>query len=662
MRFKALLVANWEYHGASNGLAPLKGPRNDLSAMRDALTHRHFGLCDPANIESFENLTSAQIGREFLRFLQDTGKEDRLVLYYSGHGERRSDETLALCGVDTEQRYLEATSFNTGELRSWIEGSNRAPSTIVILDCCYAGRMKSGLSEQTLVGSLGAGTMVLASGANQPTKDALNETDPSPFTAALARILVDPDVNGDLEGWLTVDNVYQQLINIQPPLLPGPYRNVHSQGTFPLAKREPPAMPKRPELRGFQAPEQVEIVDLKFGATTVTARWQTGETTILELTALDSHRRMAMRRLSQLADAVIRVPEYAKDVWYQQTVQKAWDCVGINLFETAIPGTLRDRIHSGIDGTGRRLLKLRLTFEQDGDSLECYPWEYLRFEHSLGTEPVGGDESLPLALRPGLLIERVATARPPMNDDSRLSGTAPTVGVINCLYDNFARAATRVTDDLTRLADLNLIMDLKGTRAHWGDFLDAFAQAPGTLLLFAPVRRSPEGVQIGFIADEPGPPEWHLGSELTWELRNAQISFNSIILVTFAAQPGQDSFRGTLELARGLAWSGLGPVVFVCHAPGFEHHYLNLARDTFPVLFVDALTQDLSLDQAFYYAKDRITRRGSADVRRAFGVPGYYASAPADRRSAGPTAATPGGLGTEVRARRPQLGEGRDPE
>ena len=220
-------------------------------------------------------------------------------------------------------------------------------------------------------------------------------------------------------------------------------------------------------------------------------------------------------------------------------------------------------------------------------------------------------------------------------------------------------AAARVTNDLTKLADLNVVIDLKGSRARWGPFLDAFAQAPEILLLFAPVRRGPSGVEVGFIADEPGPPEWHLGTELTSELQNAGLTFNPIIFVTFAASPGQDAFRGTLELAAALAESRIGPVVFACHAPGFEAHILNPARDAFPVLLIDALTQGVPLDKAFYYAKDRVRRMGNTAVRRAFGVPGYYSTAsPSASRRGGrsrPGWAKCGASGTSPSRRRPRV-------
>ena len=650
MPSKAFLLGNWDYEDPNKALTPLKGPRNDLQAMCEALTHEQFGLFKTEDVTVHQNLKWFEMRPAFQQFLQDAGRDDYLLLYFSGHGERRSDEGLVLCGVDTDSKYLEGTSFDTKELRSWIEGNNRAPSTVVILDCCYAGQMKGGggLSEQALLGSMGAGTMVLASGANKPVKDAISEGDPSPFTTALTKILLNPEITGDQDGTLTVEHVYQRLLKWEPILRPEPYRNVRSQGTFALARREPPPQETRSTLKGFLPHDRIEVVDLRFGSTAVVARWETGEMETLELAALDCHRQTAVRRLSQLTDAVIRIPEYADDDWYRQVVQKAWNCIGVNLFETAMPPRLRERIRDGIDGSGKNLLKVRLAFEQDDNSLESYPWEYLNIGYTAGS----GDEPPPLSLRPGLLLERVAPVGASAAGESRYvskggTGVAPTVGIVNCLYDNFASAASRVNSDLTKIPDLNVLMDLKGSSARWGDFLDAFVQAPGILLMFAPVRRSSDGVQVGFIADESNVPEWHAASELAEEFQNAALTFNPIIFVTFAAKPGQDSFRGTLELAKSLGKADIGPVVFACHAQGFESHILAPERDPFPVLLIDALTQDKPLDQAFYYAKARVMRMGSGTVRRTFGMAGYYSAEGSEHKPARPQLVASGGRTAE---------------
>ena len=338
---RALVICNWEYTDSTGTLSPLNGPANDLRQIVDAFEDEQFGLFQ-GQVTTCENLTNEKLRTEVYEFLESAKPNDTLLLYYSGHGERRVDGRLALCGVDTEFPKLNATSFDTNNLREWLEQFNRAPSTMVILDCCYAGQfLKGGVTEEVLASSLGTGTVVIASGGNQPSKDSMSDDACSPFTAALAKILLDPDVPGDVDGFLTADELYSRLMDSAPPLQPMPKRNVQGQGRFPVALRERPAEAKRPDLKGFRTID-VEEIELTFGGDQVSAVLGSGDTDALDLDALDEHRQAAVRRISQLADAVLRVAENDEDEWAQRVVRRAWNCVGTNLFETALPPGVRD--------------------------------------------------------------------------------------------------------------------------------------------------------------------------------------------------------------------------------------------------------------------------------------------------------------------------------
>jgi caspase domain-containing protein len=621
MVYQALLVANWEYEDPNKILGPLKGPRNDLALMKSVLTDSQFGLFSAETVKVRENLTTEKLRVEFLSFLQDAKPDDRLLLYFSGHGERLLGERLALCGVNTQHKLLDATSFDTTSLREWISQYNRSQSTIVILDCCYAGQMKGALvTEDMIVRSLGAGTIVLASGGNEPSRDATAEDMASPFTEALAAVLLDPEATGDAEGYLTVEEVYRLITQRDPPLIPKPHWNVSTQGSLALARRER-AQVGRPELKGYKRLTQIEVVDLAFTRDAVVATWASGDPERLDLASLDDHRRSAVNRLSQLADAVIRIPEYGDDPAWQRAVHRAWGCIGTNLFETAIPPRLRDQIRSGFAGS--HLLKLRLSFDPPDNPLEVYPWEYL--EVGFGREP---------AARAWMLVERIARAQ---SIERRSREATPSAGVINSLRDGYAAAAGQVAEGLIKMNGLNVIMDRRSRSATWGGFVDSIDALPRFLLLFTPVKLD-KGSRVGFFGPDPAQPDWRSGDELASALAGYGISFDAIVIVTFAAKPSQDAYRATMELARTMAWRGLGPVVFVCHAPGYERNFPVDGQDTFPVLLLDALTQSepLPLEQAFWYAKNRVVEREGDERRLAFGAPGYYVSHAAEHRSSSP--------------------------
>ena len=269
----------------------------------------------------------------------------------------------------------------------------------------------------------------------------------------------------------------------------------------------------------------------------------------------------------------------------------------------------------------------------------CTRGRYLYRDPDPGSDPEV-QEPEPLALIPGLLLERAIRTEGPATSETRIGGgageagerdAAATVGVISSLRGQPGEAAEKMADGVTNMSGVNPVFDLRAGEARWSEFLDVVPQGPTLLVMFAPVRRRPQGVEIGFASDAQtadGQPatEWHTVDDM---IRAYPLTFGAIVFVTFAANPGQDSFRATVELGRTIATAGIGPVAFVCHAPGYAKHVPALGKDTFPVLLVDVLTRSERFDTAVYYAKNRVTVRGSQDSRRTFGVPGCYAYGPA---------------------------------
>ena len=627
MPYRALLIGNWQYEDPDKGFGVLNGPKNDLRLMQEALTDTDFGLFD--DVETRTNLPWAKLRGELFKFLSQAKPDDSLLVYFSGHGDRLGDGRLALCGIDTESASLAATSFDTNELREWIDDYNRAPATMVILDCCYSGAMKGAVSEADITASLGSGTMVLSSGGSEPTKDGTGEEDPSPFTAALTGILTNPTVTGDADGYLSVDEVYERLRTHQPPLLPPPKRNQRIQGTFPLARRTPRGAPARDPLIAYNEPE-IEDLDIRFKGSSVQVSLESDDDVDeLELAAFADYRMTAVKRMSQLADAVLRTNEYEGDEWAQRAVRRAWNCVGIHLFETGLPSSARQRLRSFAEPAGvTQLLKVRLTFEEGepATALESYPWEYLYREAD--PEDRHAQEPRPIALSPGMLVERVVHADGPPSLETTLQG-ATSVGILNSQRDLFGDAVAKIATGLTNMPDLNVVFAPRGGEAQWGPFLDAIEQRPKLLVISAPVRRGPQGVEIGFWPYDRADADWHPAKDLISHFQIGGFTFSAIVLMTFAGRPAQDAVRATSELAGELAKAGIGPVVFVSHAPGYAKYVPERGEDTFPVLFIDVLTRGKRLDRAVYYAKNRVSLRGTLEARWTFGVPGYYVIEPA---------------------------------
>lgn len=198
----------------------------------------------------------------------------------------------------------------------------------------------------------------------------------------------------------------------------------------------------------------------------------------------------------------------------------------------------------------------------------------------------------------------------------------------------YGRAGRRTRVELEALNGVDCLIRLEGAEATWTGFVDSLAAIrPNYLVLFAPVRRMNKAVEIGFA--RTGGTDWRAVNRLTGELEQLDLSLRGLVLVTFAAPPGRDTMRGTFEVGRILSERGIGPVVFVCHAPGFEtsvDQLLDERPETFAGLLIDALSRGEPLDRSVYYARDQIMRRVSADLEATFGVPAYYAPPPTSKR------------------------------
>jgi len=629
LRVRALLIGNWEYTDPEKKLHPLRGPKQNLVVMRAALTHENFGLCRDADVTVRENLKGSEIRRALLALAKDSQPGESLLIYYTGHGERLSEQQLGFCGVEAVYGSLEADSFNTHDLKRWLTTYNRAQSTAIVLDCCYAGQfMGAADPKTTIANSFGAGTAVLMSGGNELVPDSNQSDEPSRYTEALAKVLLD-ETNPGSGRFLTVEDAYQALLRVVPKLLPEPWRDIAGKGTLPMARRHPAIEAPAAEtpLRWWQPDKRFSTVDMLFDCDRVVARWgqSVGER---QLDRFDSTRRAAIRRLSQLADAVVRTSppaEEAERMDAAYAVQRAWECIGVNLFEAALPTALQDHIKAHLDGADDQVVRLRLRFGRDEQALAQYPWEYLQLPPPATAEPGRRIIAAPLALRSRLIVERCLPDGSQAWDTHSVKQSAPNVGIVNALSFPYSGAGRRLAVELKNLATVRFVADLADDKAGWSPFLDSLDLEPHFLVLFVPVRRTSRTAQIGF-SQPDGMTDWRRPDDLT-EMLGGINSVRAVALVTVAAPPGYDSFRGVIQFASELSEALRRPVFFVCHQPGFEKFVDNLPdqRPQTPwALMLDALSRGEDLHHSFWYARNQVNQRISEAIKPAFGIPGCF--------------------------------------
>ena len=240
--FRALLITNWEFPADTSGSLPaLAGASRDADVLKAALTDSQFGVFDPEHVTIARNESVAGMKKAIRSFIDRASDDDTLLLYYSGHGELFGSH-LYLGAYDTDGADVYATGLDTGTISQYIDDRNRARNVIVVLDCCYAGAFgHKGAATMELPKSVfGEGQYLLASSRRfETSRDAEPGGQPSPFTQALSRALVDPHLSGGASGLLTIQQIYDHLFELyrQHELAVGPQKKDHGRGAIPIARR-----------------------------------------------------------------------------------------------------------------------------------------------------------------------------------------------------------------------------------------------------------------------------------------------------------------------------------------------------------------------------------------------------------------------------------------
>lgn len=145
----AILIGSSEYP-KDPALLPLSCPSRDVEGLNEILSSPEHGKFD--KIYTFVNAPHYQIIRDLNFILRQADRDDLILIYYSGHGKLDPLGRLHLATIDTELDALEGTSIPVANIKNYIDVS-RSKEIILILDCCYSGRIrdafiKGGADEQ----------------------------------------------------------------------------------------------------------------------------------------------------------------------------------------------------------------------------------------------------------------------------------------------------------------------------------------------------------------------------------------------------------------------------------------------------------------------------------------------------------------------------------
>lgn len=228
----ALIVATYAHDDP--GLTLLRAPEHDADALAEVLSDPGIGGFD---VRTLVNRRCHEVNLALAEFFRERRSEDLLLVHFSCHGLKDDSGELYFAATDTRLDLLEATGIASSYV-SRMMGRSRAGRVLCLLDCCYSGAFARGM-EPRAAGSVdvnerlgGRGRAVItASSALQFAFEgsALADGDvgaatPSAFTSAVVRGLRTGEADRDLDGWVSLDElytwVYDEVTRISPNQTP----------------------------------------------------------------------------------------------------------------------------------------------------------------------------------------------------------------------------------------------------------------------------------------------------------------------------------------------------------------------------------------------------------------------------------------------------------
>ena len=143
----AVLIGNGDFPQDRTSLPSLRCSINDAKAFDNVLRSPTYGLFDETVV--LPNKPSHEILLELEKIFRRAEKNDLVLIYYSGHGKLNTAGTLHLASFDTKVDYIQSTSVSVVRIRELMDAcpSNKM---ILILDCCYSGRVTGAYLKGTV--------------------------------------------------------------------------------------------------------------------------------------------------------------------------------------------------------------------------------------------------------------------------------------------------------------------------------------------------------------------------------------------------------------------------------------------------------------------------------------------------------------------------------
>jgi uncharacterized caspase-like protein len=218
MKKVALLIGVSEYDDPA--LSPLPAAVKDVDAMADILQDPERGQFSTSDITVLKNPDKPQMEVEIEKLFSKGGKDDLVLLYFSGHGIK--DERGKLCLAtriaqkDTQGELIRASVIPAALIHEFM-GYSRSKRQVVILDSCFSGAFVKGLltkddGKVDIRGQLGGeGRGILASSNSTQYSFEQKGEDLSIYTRFLIEGIRTGDADRDGNGTISIDDLHQYV-------------------------------------------------------------------------------------------------------------------------------------------------------------------------------------------------------------------------------------------------------------------------------------------------------------------------------------------------------------------------------------------------------------------------------------------------------------------
>lgn len=215
----ALIVATDTYD--DQRLARLQAPEADAEALAGVLSDPEIGGFD---VTTVLNRPWHEVARAVALFFRNRRPEDLVLVHFSCHGLKDDSGELYFAATDTSLDLLEATAVSSASVNRVMDRS-RAGSVLLLLDCCYAGAFARGMTARAgggvdvneRLGGRGRAVITASSALQFAFEgDTIADGDPesvrpSLFTTALVEGLRTGEADRDLDGWVSLDELYSYI-------------------------------------------------------------------------------------------------------------------------------------------------------------------------------------------------------------------------------------------------------------------------------------------------------------------------------------------------------------------------------------------------------------------------------------------------------------------